>query len=355
MKTRAAEAATMTLFAAHHAKTRTWPTAVAVMALLGLGACSSDKPATDAATAEAPAESGTSTGSGGFVTGGAFGSGTASSDSPFVAPGQAGAAGAGEASAAAAEEPPKFETPKPTGKGAPDLASVPSKPPEPPSSREERAKTTEGLIADRERARYSDQGGRTQPLTVRPLTEAAATPETEPAAPPKPDAARVQPVTRLGNQKPPQQGEGTPQKDEPSVAAAAQMAATATPPPPPPEMMAGPRPSGMPQARTDGFRALTAYQTTESAANQVATIDFSGTGTSITASGRRALSEAAKLGERTKGAFRVIGRAADPTNLAQERATAVARELQRLGVTQDRIYVGTDTGTDGRVDVILDQ
>ena len=52
-------------------------------------------------------------------------------------------------------------------------------------------------------------------------------------------------------------------------------------------------------------------------------------------------------------ALRVIGGGAP--QLAQDRAVAVARELQSQGVQADRLYVGTDPATgDGQVGVILD-
>jgi outer membrane protein OmpA-like peptidoglycan-associated protein len=331
---------------------RVFARAVFAPAVLGLAVAAilagcSHKRAESKTAGAKPAETAAPAASGGFVTGGALGSGD--SGGKFVSPAAAGT--------------PKFAAPQPTGKGALALASVPGKAPTPPSTRQDREKVTEGLIADRDRARYTDQGGRTMPVVVRPLNEAQAAPDQESAAPPKPQVAQAGAVTRLGEQpapgKPSSKTENAAKGDEAAkaatVAEAARMAATAKAPPPPAEMAAGPRPSAVPAARNDGFRPLGTYEATTSVSNQVASVDFSGTGTSITAAGRRALSEAAKLGERSKGAFRVIARTTEATNLVQERATAVARELQRLGVAQDRIFVGTDVGQEGRVDVILDQ
>lgn len=317
---------------------------LALAATVGLTACS-HKGAEKAASADAAATEG------GFMTGGP--STANQTNSPFVT--------ANPTPAPMEGTPPRFKAPKPTGKGAPSLASVPDKAPAPPSTRQDREKAMQGLIADRDRARYTDAGWRTQPVVVRPLTEAQAQPD-EPAAPPVPKAAATGAVTRLGNQaapgaeaaKAPAPETQTASAATPGVEAAARLAATATPPSLPDA--AGPRQSTMPTTRQDGFKALASFEANSSVANNVATLDFSGTGTSIPAAGRRALSEAAQIGERNKqGNFRVVGRAAQPNNVAQERATAVARELQRLGVAQDRIYVGTDTGPDGRVDVILDQ
>lgn len=317
---------------------------LAVVAVALLAACSSKKQA-----AEAPADTASASTSGGLVAGGALG-GATDPNAKFISPTQA-------------QTQPKFSAPKPSGKGAPNLASVPSKAPTPPSSRQDRDKVTEGLIADRDNARYTDQGGRSNPVVVRPLSEAQAAPDVEPAAPPKPQAAQTGAVTRLGNQPAPSKTDALAEQakapapaapKEASVASAAQMAATAKPPTPPAEA-AGPRPSTVPSARSDGFRPLGTYEATTSVSNQVASVDFAGTGSAINAPGRRALSDAAELGKKSKGAFRVIARTSEATNLVQERATAVARELQRLGVAQDRIFVGSDAGQDGRVDVILDQ
>ena len=321
---------------------RTLGLALALAAAVGLAGCS-NKSAEKTASADAAQTAATD---GGFMTG--VSTQANPSNSPFVtAPTPAPMEG----------NPPRFVAPQPTGQGAPSLASVPAQAPEVPSTRQDREKAMEGLIADRDRARYTDAGWRMQPVVVRPLTEAQAQPD-EPAAPPVPQAASAGAVTRLGNQAAPAANAapaapGPQTASAPGVETAARIAATATPPALP--EAAGPRPSNMPIARSDGFRALASFEANTSVANQVATVDFSGTGASISAVGRQSLSEAAQLGQRSKGMFRVIGRAPEANNTAQERATAVARELQRLGVAQDRIYVGTDTGQDGRVDVILDQ
>ena len=117
---------------------------VAVAGMAILAACSSSKKhAAEKPTANAGVAS--TAGTGGFVTGGAIGA--SDPNAKFVSP-----------------DAPKFSAPKPTGKGAPDLASVPDKAPKPPSSRQDREKVTEGLVADRDRARYTDQGGRSAPL-----------------------------------------------------------------------------------------------------------------------------------------------------------------------------------------------
>lgn len=267
---------------------------------------------------------------------------------------------------------PKFPVPKDTGGGAPDLASVPTTAPTPPSTKQEREKVIEGLIADRERARYTDQESRNAPIDVRPLSEAAAEPDAVPAAPPQAVGAPVQPVTKL---------QTAPGKA--SAATADELAAQADipPPPPPPSdtagtrlpavagpasvgpaspggagMEPGPHPFAALGVRSDGFRPLDTYEKSSSTMmNRVASIDFDINSQSLAPADRRTISDAVKLAKGAKATFRVIGRSNDASQKAQDRATAVARELQANGISQDRIFVGTDSGSEGRVDVILDQ
>jgi len=275
-----------------------------------------------------------------------------------------------------ADAAPKFGVSKSaTEGGAPDLASVPNTAPTPPSSKQEREKVVEGLIADREQARYTDQESRIAPINVRPLSEAAAAPDAQPAAPPGASAAPVQGVTRLQAEP----GKGT-------TPTADQLAAQAEipPPPPPPEDAAKPRfpsaahsataavgptspagakgPDSGPRAyaalgvRSDGFRPLETYEkSTSTMMNRVASINFGINSRSLSPADRRIVSDVVKLAKTGKETFRVVGRSNDASEAAQTRSTAVARELQAQGISQDRIFVGTDSGPEGHVDVIMDQ
>src|SRR5262245_28954851 len=67
----------------------------------------------------------------------------------------------------------KFKTPTDVAKGTPDINTVPTTAPK-ASSKEERAKALAGLVADCNNAHYADQGGRTQPVAVRPLVDTPA-------------------------------------------------------------------------------------------------------------------------------------------------------------------------------------
>jgi outer membrane protein OmpA-like peptidoglycan-associated protein len=252
---------------------------------------------------------------------------------------------------------PKFAKPQSTGQGAPDLASVPSDVPTPPSTKKEKEKIIEGLVADRERAHYTDQESRIQPVNVRPLTEAAAEAGEEPEAPPQAKGAPVAPVTKM--------------QTAPGKAASAddlaKMAANTPPPPPAPDMAVGPVGPGGAVAtgnapgprvaggtvRSDGFRALESYSNTSSR-NRVGYINFGFNSVSLNAADRRKVDDAAALGKE-QGTFRVVSRSQDASQKAQQRATAVARELVGAGISQDRIFVGVDMGEEGVVEIMLDK
>jgi outer membrane protein OmpA-like peptidoglycan-associated protein len=90
--------------------------------------------------------------------------------------------------AAKAEEP---QSPKDEAAKAEPAQDEPAK----NAKTEQPKKNIEGLVADTEKAAYTETTGRRPPVTVRPLNESAQTAEA--AAPPRPVAAPVEPVTRL--------------------------------------------------------------------------------------------------------------------------------------------------------------
>jgi outer membrane protein OmpA-like peptidoglycan-associated protein len=255
---------------------------------------------------------------------------------------------------AAASEAPKFPVPAAAQRGTPDINTVPTTAPAPRSSADERAKTVEGLVADRENARHADQGARTMPVAVRPLSDAPPSPQ--PATPPKPEAARAAAVERLA--VPP-----------PSRPADAAEAAPPAPPPPAPAAVAGPGVAGprqaqaLPQGSSDnaprgtiyatvaGFKSLSTFNAgSYRASQQLASMDMpSG---ALTPSDRSTLSSGALKQGELQAAVRVIGHGAGNVRTGQERATTVARELERLGVPSDRLYVGADEAT-GSTEVYL--
>ena len=257
-------------------------------------------------------------------------------------PAQAGqkTAGAGEPPAlvfgGAAPGGARFSAPAATAKGTPDLNTVPTKAPTPPSTKEERAKAIEGLIADRTNARYSDQGGRTQPVAVRPLVDT-------------PEAVRSDAVARLNAPAPER-----PAEDQ----------LTALPLPSVVSSDVGPRSPGVAPRRSSiagdqiagagggtvaataasqgGFRPLSEFQSVSYGKSTLAgTLSLAG-GT-LTASDRNVLNTTARqqIDSRGKTVLRVVGHGTG----GLERAVLAARELQRLGVARDNLYVGADAIT----------
>jgi len=156
--------------------------AAAVAVVLLLCACASDEAATDEA---APAD--------------------AAASAPAAEPAPAPASSAFGAPA------PRFTVPTAAGQSPPNVNTVPTTAPTPRSTEEERDEARKGLIADLANARHSEQGGRTQPVVVRPYVETASTPSAAPAAEPAPSEALTD---RLDTPPPPRPAEagGAPAK-----------------------------------------------------------------------------------------------------------------------------------------------
>ncbi len=154
--------------------------AAAVVAALMLGACASDDAATDEAVSTDAVAS-------------------APAAEPAPAP----------ASTAFGAPAPRFTVPSAAGQSPPNVNTVPTAAPTPRSTEEERDEARKGLVADLANARHSEQGGRTQPVVVRPYVETVAAPPA--AAEPAPS----EPLTnRLDTPSPPRPAEagGAPAK-----------------------------------------------------------------------------------------------------------------------------------------------
>ncbi len=261
-----------------------------------------------------------------------------------------------------AETRPRFSAAQDTGEGAPDINSVPSTAPT-PSPQAERDEALAGLIADRANARHTNQGARTMPVAVRPLEPGAGRTEPENSAPPAPDAAAVDPVTRLSEVPPPRPAEagGTAVPEPPS----AETANVAVIPAPPARPAAGPRPTTAgansiagnenETSSTSGgenFRPLSAFDPGAFAvSSQVASLTSVARG--LTAEDRATLQEAASLRSNVQGVLRVIGHGGGQPSEAAALAARVAEVLRTMGVPADRLYVGADAVT-GPVEVFLD-
>lgn len=273
--------------------------AAAACSALLLGACSSDKQA-----AEAPTETQTASAS----------------------PGQGTLMGAPAAGG------PRFTAPANAAKGTPDLNSVPTEAPAARSSQTERDLARAGLIADRTNARYSEQGGRTMPVAVRPLID-------------NPEAARADAVARVDQPAPPRP-ENTEQNFETT---------------PPGIGDVGPRTPGgtrgenqvatLGTGNLNGFRPLAEFQAaTYSRSSRAGTMPM--IGGNLTPNDRNVLNITAReqIATRGRGVVRVIGHGTG----GFERAMIAAGELTRLGVAKSNIYVGVDSNP-GPTEVFFDR
>jgi len=291
---------------AQYSRVRQTPAlAAAAFAVLALGACASDNTAADAPAEQASAPSGE------LAYGGALGGGPSNS---------------------------RFATPA-TQSGTPDLNTVPREAPEPRSTQEERDEAAAGLIADRNNARYSDQGGRTMPVAVRPLVDTPAT--------------AVDAVARLDAPPPPRPAE-------------AQAAAVPLPTAPVVESDIGPRSPGLAPRRSiagndtpssgsaaspGGFRPLGEFQNAVYSRSSLAgTLTM--IGGNLTPNDRNVLNVTARdqIELRGKGVIRIVGHGTG----GMERAIMAGNELARLGVARNNIYVGVDN-ISGPTEVFLDR
>lgn len=233
-------------------------------------------------------------------------------------------------------------------KGTPDLNTVPTKAPVPPSTKSERDKAVAGLIADRTNARYSEQGGRTQPVAVRPLIDA-------------PVAASTAAIARV-NAPPPQRPleSAAPAVAVAPVANSAQAIIDANVGPRAPG--AAPRRStaegsglamagGGSIANPGGFRGLSDFQAaTYSRSNLAGTLGM--IGGNLTPNDRNVLNRTARdqIDSRGRGVVRVVGHGTG----GLDRALIAANELQRLGVARNNLYVGVDAVV-GPTEVFFDR
>jgi hypothetical protein len=251
----------------------------------------------------------------------------------------------------ATAEAPKFPVPVSAAKSAPDLNSVPTETPTPPSTKDERSQVMAGLVADRANARHSDQPARTMPVAVRPLSD----------APPPPPAASTTAVARLDETppaRPADAGSDTATPAPPAVGPSGPSSRSVA-------TLVGPRrvaPTGPSSSDDDdsapsgpgaaparqpqlgnGYRTLAEFDSTiYGAGHLLATLDFPAG--SLSASERSELGSAATKQKETRGVVRVIGHGPTKTSSA-DRATTVARELERLGVPRDQIFTGSETAS----------
>ena len=268
--------------------------------------------------------------------------------------------GTQETASQSSEAQQRFSAPASSGQGAPDLNTVPSETPT-PSPQSERDQALEGLIADRSNTRHTPQGARSIPVAVRPLRPGEGQQTAENSEPPVPEAATVDPVTRLEDVPPPRPVEAGGEED-------AQQDGTLSEPPTQPSVpTAGPRSSPTPlpstsiasnsntqvsSAAVPQFRPLTSFDASRfSISSEVASLPSVARG--LSTADREVLEEATNMRANVRGVLRVIARAGSTPSDAMALAVRVAEALIALGVPSDSLFVGTDAG-DGPVEVILD-
>lgn len=330
-----------------------------------------DQATAEAAAPEAPAPAPTTGGSGLFM-----GSGSASS--AF----RSGAAAPGSLSAAPAE------APKPQAKEQPAKKAV------------------EGLVADHAKAQYTEQGGRQEPVTVRPLSDNPASVGTGSGGPPRPDAAPTAPVTRLAEVSPAAATPATEPAAAPRATALAERLGAAPPPAPVSTMPATPMttpvvasapmaaaPAAAPMealgprvqplipstgkiasygdgmvvvdgSGVSGVRGILKPQQSVSVPRaafdpgnasvsiDVGTISFSMGSAALSAQAKVILADVAKFRAQVDGAIRIVGRG----DQASARAASISSELRRLGVPSSRLYDGGADSTmlGDKADIYLD-
>ena len=218
----------------------------------------------------------------------------------------------------------------------PNLASVPPRPKQ-VASTEQRKKATAGLVADREHARYADldvRGGEAvTPAPARRAPVAAA-----PIAPPAPPPAGLSPSAKFV---------AAPPVAPPSARVAAL---------PPQPALAPARPRAGVTAPPSGrkFHSLAEFDDNAAAVSfQAATLRFPRGSAKLSAKHRSILREVVAMYREHGGTLRVIGHASGRTRnldpairekvnlrISFDRANAVAKELVRLGVRSDKLFVG---------------
>ena len=263
----------------------------------------------------------------------------------------------------------------------PNLASVPPRPKR-VASTEQRKKAAAGLVADREHARYADldvRGGEAvTPAPARRAPVAAA-----PIAPPAPPPAGLSPSAKFVAAPPvaPPSARVAALPPQPAPAPARPRAGVTAPPPaglspsakfvaappvappsarvaalPPQPALAPARPRAGVTAPPSGrkFHSLAEFDDNAAAVSfQAATLRFPRGSAKLNAKHRSILREVVTTYREHGGTLRVIGHASGRTRnldpairekvnlrISFDRANAVAKELVRLGVRSDKLFVG---------------
>lgn len=294
-----------------------------------------------------------------------------------------------------------------SGAAAPgSLSAAPAEAPKPQAKEQPAKKAVEGLVADHAKAQYTEQGGRQEPVTVRPLSDNPASVGTGSGGPPRPDAAPTAPVTRLAEVSPAAATPATEPAAAPRATALAERLGAAPPPAPVSTMPATPMttpvvasapmaaaPAAAPMealgprvqplipstgkiasygdgmvvvdgSGVSGVRGILKPQQSVSVPRaafdpgnasvsiDVGTISFSMGSAALSAQAKVILADVAKFRAQVDGAIRIVGRG----DQASARAASISSELRRLGVPSSRLYDGGADSTmlGDKADIYLD-
>ena len=226
----------------------------------------------------------------------------------------------------------------------PELSSVPPRP-EAPTPPDVRQRVVEGLVADRENARYSDQAIRLQGSSRETARAAATKSATTTTAPPPPQISAAS-----------DRGTASPTQIAPVPRT---QPARAAPPPPVPT---GPRPSvQVDPTAIDGGPVFPATPSRTTFDQQVATIHFAHSSTKLDDRDRRVLAEVASAQRQNGAEIIVVGHASQRTKqlnkvehdlanfrISLARANRVATQLIEMGVAPEKVRVEASADGDPR-------
>lgn len=221
-----------------------------------------------------------------------------------------------------------------SGQSTPALSSVPPRPENatPPGVRQ---RVVEGLVADRENARYSDQQIRLQGTTRESAAAARASATT---APP-----------RIGSTS--DRGVGNPTRITPRTQSA--RAPLAAPEPAPIPLATGPRPSVVVDiSAIDGGSAFPIRATRVTIDQQVAIIHFAHSSSKLDDRDRRVIAQVASAQRQNNAEVIVVGHASGRTQqldkiehelanfrISMARANRVANQLIAMGVAREKVVI----------------
>jgi len=241
--------------------------------------------------------------------------------------------------------------------GTPSLTSVPSRPPA--GSDSVRNRVVEGLISDRDNARYTDEAIRLQGSTRPVETPQAASKAPEPASTPAPATAQIAvtpppappaPSTQIAAPAPPPPAPAPPARVATPMVSAPQVASV-------PSAPAAPRASSPSQSVVVDMSALDGggYNTVSAQISreaQVATIQFGRSSSRLDARDQQLIATVVSAHRQNGGNILVVGHASSRTaqlpksrhevvnfQVSFARANAVAQALIRNGVSPERVTV----------------